>query len=506
MEELDSYMYQTVGHGLIEAYAACTGLPLLRKRIVGTSVEQGLIYTGEGAAAGDAIASVTSRDRRDEVEDLEVLLRYAKDVYKISAVSSGAIASDYQRSRVERVCSKLGLVSLAYMWHQPQSRLLREMIVRGVDARLVKVAAAGLDPERHLGKSLGEMEGTLHRLRELYGSNVCGEGGEYETLTLDCPLFRRGRIVVDAWEVVVAGADALAPVAWMRVGAFHVEAKGAGNEGGGCEGIGEVIQVPDAYGGGEEGGGGGEEDEEEEEEEEGGEVGRYQVSCSQSQSRGAATFHGHCGKASEFDALLRSLKGHMAARYVLVARAAARRRPFDAASLLTRRGASQGDLHGHRLRLRDAVRGRHGPVWGGQRGLREALSAGQPAVAGHAAEGRRRRFDPSPVLRIEASQRAARAELEPVGAELHRTVQPGGFLWWARAVQRSDRAPARDVHGCLRGRWPGGGGGACQADVRPAGGGNEDRLGVHGALVGAVRVRAVSRRRVAALAAAGRQW
>lgn len=24
-----------------------------------------------------------------------------------------------------------------------------------------------------------------------YGSHVCGEGGEYETLTLDCPLFKR---------------------------------------------------------------------------------------------------------------------------------------------------------------------------------------------------------------------------------------------------------------------------------------------------------------------------
>jgi len=158
---------------------------------------------------------------------------------------------------------------------------------------------------------------------------VGGEGGEYETLTLDCPLFRRGRIVVDAWEVVVAVADALAPVAWMRVGAFHVEAKGTGNEGGeggkggeGGEGggIGEVIQVPDAYGcGGDEA--------EAEAEEEGGashEVGRYQVSCS-SQSRGATTFHGHCGKASEFDALLRSLKGQMSTRYVLVARVAARR-------------------------------------------------------------------------------------------------------------------------------------------------------------------------------------
>jgi diphthine-ammonia ligase len=164
VEELDSYMYQTVGHQLIEAYAECTGLPLLRKRIVGSSVEQGLIYSGKGRG-GNGSASAA----RDEVEDLEVLLKYAQDRYDIEAVSSGAIASDYQRSRVERVCSKLKLVSLAYMWHQPQSQLMREMIVHGIDARLIKVAAAGLDPERHLGKSLRQMEGPLHKLRRLYG-------------------------------------------------------------------------------------------------------------------------------------------------------------------------------------------------------------------------------------------------------------------------------------------------------------------------------------------------
>jgi diphthamide synthase (EF-2-diphthine--ammonia ligase) len=28
------------------------------------------------------------------------------------------------------------------------------------------------------------------------GSNVCGEGGEYESLTLDCPLFTRARLVL----------------------------------------------------------------------------------------------------------------------------------------------------------------------------------------------------------------------------------------------------------------------------------------------------------------------
>lgn len=38
----------------------------------------------------------------------------------------------------------------------------------------------------------------------MYGCNVCGEGGEYESLTLDCPLFKRGRLVLDAWEVGAA--------------------------------------------------------------------------------------------------------------------------------------------------------------------------------------------------------------------------------------------------------------------------------------------------------------
>ena len=31
----------------------------------------------------------------------------------------------------------------------------------------------------------------------MYGSYVCGEGGEYESLTLDCPLFLHARIVLE---------------------------------------------------------------------------------------------------------------------------------------------------------------------------------------------------------------------------------------------------------------------------------------------------------------------
>lgn len=229
-EELDSYMYQTVGHTLIAAYSECTGLPLFRKRILGTSAEKGLVYEEKHMCD-------------DEVEDLAVLLKYAQSVMPdIEAVSSGAIASDYQRNRVERICSRLGLVSLAYMWHQPQSTLLRRMIRSGIDARLIKVAAAGLDPRKHLGKSIAEMCPYLHKLRDLYGSNICGEGGEYETLTLDCPLFVHGRIIIDQSEIEIASDDSLAPVAWLKPIKFHVEPKDAEI----CTKS-TIIQVPDSF-------------------------------------------------------------------------------------------------------------------------------------------------------------------------------------------------------------------------------------------------------------------
>jgi diphthine-ammonia ligase len=65
----------------------------------------------------------------DEVEDMFALLSEVKRrIPSIGAVSSGAIASDYQRLRVESVCSRLGLVSLAYLWKQDQTLLLEEMV------------------------------------------------------------------------------------------------------------------------------------------------------------------------------------------------------------------------------------------------------------------------------------------------------------------------------------------------------------------------------------------
>ena len=55
-----------------------------------------------------------------------------------------------------------------------------------------------------------------------YGCNICGEGGEYETLVLDCPLFSRARIILDAWELEHLSAG---DVAILRPTKFHTQPK-----------------------------------------------------------------------------------------------------------------------------------------------------------------------------------------------------------------------------------------------------------------------------------------
>lgn len=211
VDELDSYMYQTVGHQIVVSYAKCMGVPLFRRRIQGSTRHHDLSYkTTPG----------------DEVEDMFTLLKEVKkQIPSVTAVSSGAIASDYQRLRVENVCSRLGLISLAYLWKLDQSLLLQEMIETGIVAITVKVAAIGLDPSKHLGKEMSYLWPHLLKLKELYGSNVCGEGGEYETLTLDCPLFKYARIVLDEFQLVLQSSNSIAPVGFLHPLAFHCEDK-----------------------------------------------------------------------------------------------------------------------------------------------------------------------------------------------------------------------------------------------------------------------------------------
>ena len=87
----------------------------------------------------------------DEVEDLFELIKKAKESCpEITAVASGAIFSDYQRIRVENVCTRLGLVSLSYLWRRDQSELLEEMRLANINAIIIKLPPGinGKEPSR----------------------------------------------------------------------------------------------------------------------------------------------------------------------------------------------------------------------------------------------------------------------------------------------------------------------------------------------------------------------
>ncbi|KIJ56701.1 hypothetical protein M422DRAFT_22862 [Sphaerobolus stellatus SS14] len=215
--ETDSYMYQTVGQDAIEFVAQALEVPLIRRVITGQAINQGAEY-------GSRLSLDPRGVQGDETEDLFELLSEVKAAFPdIQGVSVGAILSNYQRVRVEHVCQRLSLTPLCYLWQRNQSDLLNEMIESGLEAVLIKVAGIGLTT-KHLGKTLGDMRPTLLKLNTLYGSHVCGEGGEYESLTLNSPLFKH-KIILDDVETIIHSDNDFATVAYLRIRKAHLERK-----------------------------------------------------------------------------------------------------------------------------------------------------------------------------------------------------------------------------------------------------------------------------------------
>ena len=195
-EDLDSYMYQTVGHTVLPLYEQALGLPLYRQEILGSAVNQSKCY---GPTDGE----------EDETEILVPLLNKVKARHpEVNAVSTGAILSDYQRTRVESVAVRLGLTPLSYLWQWPnlpphtQKSLLEDMATAGQDSRIIKVASGGLDDsflwqnvaEQH---TIARLDKAVSRFGAANDGAILGEGGEYETLAVaGPPQLWKGRIVV----------------------------------------------------------------------------------------------------------------------------------------------------------------------------------------------------------------------------------------------------------------------------------------------------------------------
>ena len=190
--DMDSFMYQTVGHSMIPLYSEALGLPLYRQMINGSAVDSSKNYT---ARINGAQPNLSFTEDDDETESLVPLLKNAMAAHpEANAVCSGAVLSTYQRTRIESVAIRLGLVPLSYLWQYPvlpppsPEGLLDDMALSCFDIRLVKVASGGLEDDL-LWRNLmdADVRRKIQKAITRFGGSVLGEGGEYETLVVDGP-------------------------------------------------------------------------------------------------------------------------------------------------------------------------------------------------------------------------------------------------------------------------------------------------------------------------------
>ncbi len=129
-----------------------------------------------------------------ELEALRQIFRRAD----ADGIVVGAIASDYQHSRVNRIAEELGLRTFAPLWRQDPTQLVHDYVAAGMRVVFSSVSADGFDAS-WLGRSWDAK--TVDELLELHatrGIHPCGEGGEFETLVLDAPFFTKAIEVLEA--------------------------------------------------------------------------------------------------------------------------------------------------------------------------------------------------------------------------------------------------------------------------------------------------------------------
>jgi len=126
--------------------------------------------------------------RTEGVSESEVLdLEEALSKLDIDALVCGALRSDYQKSRLERMCQRLGIISYTPLWHQSALGHITGLVENGFGVMITSVACDGLG-EEWLGLILDEESlSDLVTKSIKYRFNVDGEGGEYETLVVHGP-------------------------------------------------------------------------------------------------------------------------------------------------------------------------------------------------------------------------------------------------------------------------------------------------------------------------------
>jgi diphthine-ammonia ligase len=169
-----SYMFHVPNIHLTQLLSKAMGIPLIKAETLGK--------------------------KEEELGDLKEVMLVIKN-RGVESLFTGAIASEYQKSRIDKICEELGLQSKAPLWHLDPLKYMKEIIELGFEVIITSVSAEGLD-ESWLGRKIDQnLLKDLLRLQKKFGLHLAFEGGEAETLVLDGPLFKKRLNILDTEKV-----------------------------------------------------------------------------------------------------------------------------------------------------------------------------------------------------------------------------------------------------------------------------------------------------------------
>ena len=132
----------------------------------------------------------TNGIKEEELQDLKKAFEKLK-TSGVECIYTGALYSVYQKSRIEKLGSEVGLKIISPYWHVDELEYMRKIVSLGFKVIISGVSAWGLD-ESWLGREIDDKTiDELVELNEKYRLNIAFEGGEAETLTVDGPIFKK---------------------------------------------------------------------------------------------------------------------------------------------------------------------------------------------------------------------------------------------------------------------------------------------------------------------------
>ena len=137
------------------------------------------------------LVQYTSGIKEDELTDLRNIINSAISKYSIEGIVSGALASVYQTTRIQKICNEFGLWCFNPLWQLPQEVLLKELLSSKIDSIITGVAAEPFDASWLCRQIDSKCINDLVALKESHRINPAGEGGEIESFVINAPLFTK---------------------------------------------------------------------------------------------------------------------------------------------------------------------------------------------------------------------------------------------------------------------------------------------------------------------------